>query len=107
MAYGLSQPILMVVAVYHCYLGTHLKVKDFAQTIAKPILASISAALILIGIDGFIIPNITNLPLSLLIDCVLYGLFYLIIWLTLPGGKRTLLEIKNILLIIKQKSHPK
>jgi O-antigen/teichoic acid export membrane protein len=107
MAYGLSQPFLMIVAIYYCYLGTHLQVRDFFQTIAKPTLASIGAALILIGIDGFILPNITNLPLSLLIDCVLYGLFYLIIWFILPGGKQTLLEIKDIFLALKQKSQPK
>jgi O-antigen/teichoic acid export membrane protein len=107
MAYGLSQPILMIIAIYYCYLGTHLKTQDFAQTIAKPTLASIGAGLILIGIDGFILPNIINLPLSLLVDCGLYALLYLIIWLLLPGGQRTLLEIKDILLVMKRKSHPK
>jgi O-antigen/teichoic acid export membrane protein len=107
MAYGLSQPILMIIAIYHCYSGTHLKVRDFAQTIARPTLASLSASLILIGINDFILPNIANLPLSLLVDCILYSLIYFIIWLIIPGGKQTLLEIKNIVLVIRQKSSSK
>lgn len=107
MAYGLSQPILMIIAIYHCYSGTHLKVRDLTQTIARPTLASLSASLILIGINDFILPNIANLPLSLLVDCILYSLIYFIIWLIIPGGKQTLLEIKNIVLVIRQKSSSK
>ncbi|MGL5078396.1 MAG: oligosaccharide flippase family protein, partial [Waterburya sp.] len=106
-AYGLSQPILMIIVIYHCYSGTPLKVRDFALTIARPTLASIGAALVLMSVDHFLLPSIANSLLSLLVDCLLYGLLYLMIWFILPGGKKTLLEIKDILLVIKQKSHSK
>jgi O-antigen/teichoic acid export membrane protein len=95
-AYGLLQPILMIFAVYYCYLGTSLKIIDFVQTIAKPAFAAISAAIILMVIDQFVLPANKILLLGLSIDCVLYSLLYLIIWLIVPGGKQTLLEIWKV-----------
>ena len=106
-AYGLSQPLLMCVALTYCYWGTHLRVQDFVQTIAKPTFSSIGAAMVLMVIERFILVVDLNLLLNLLVDCILYGLLYLILWLILPGGKQTLLEIGEILQVIKQKSRPK
>lgn len=103
-AYGISQPILIMFALNYCYWGTNLKFGDFIKTIFKPALASIGAAVILIGINHFILAIASNLLLSLSIDCVLYGLLYLMLWLVLPGGKKTLLEIAGVLKIMKQKS---
>jgi O-antigen/teichoic acid export membrane protein len=101
-AYGLSQPILMMIAIIYCYRGTPLRVTDFATVISRPAFASISAAAVLIGIDHFLPANL-NLPVSLFIDWLLYGLLYLAIWIVTPGGKKTLLEIVEIIKAIKQK----
>ena len=100
-AYGVAQPILIFVAIGYCYWGTHLKFKTFIQTIAKPTIASISAALILMTVDYLVLSDIDSLLLSLLVDCILYGLLYLIIWLVMPGGKQTLLSMTAILKAIK------
>ncbi len=79
-AYGLSQPILIMFSLNYCYWGTHLKIMDFLKTISRPAFASISAALILIGIKHLILTINYNLLLNLFVDCVLYGLLYLILW---------------------------
>lgn len=107
MAYGFSQPILMILTINYCYWGTPLKVMDFAKTIARPAFAAIGAAVMLMGITHYILPHNENLLLSLLIDCLLYGLLYLTIWLILPGGKQTLLEILEIAKVLKSKSSAK
>ncbi|MDJ0594105.1 MAG: lipopolysaccharide biosynthesis protein [Pleurocapsa sp. MO_226.B13] len=106
-AYGVAQPILIFVAIAYCYLDTHLKFKTFVKTIARPAFASIGAAIALMAIEHFIITANYNLLLSFLVDCLLYGLLYLILWLVLPGGKQTLLEIGEIFKVVKQKSRPK
>ncbi len=104
-AYGLSQPLLIIFSLKYCYWGTHLRVRDFAKTIARPTFASIGAALILIGIQyKYLVFTNNYLLLSLLVDCGLYGLLYLILWLIVPGGKATLLEIGAIFQAIKPKS---
>ena len=100
-AYGLSQPILIAFSLNYCYWGTHLRIEDFFKTISRPAFASISAAIVLMGIDRFVLTVDSNLLLSFSINCVLYSLLYLILWLILPGGKKTLLEIAEILKIMK------
>ncbi len=100
-AYGLSQPILMIFALNYCYWGTHLQIRDFLKTIYRPALASITAAIILMSINHFVLAIDLNLLLSLVVDCVLYSLLYFILWLILPGGKKTLLEIAEILKVMK------
>ena len=96
-AYGLSQPILVIFSLNYCYWGTYLKITDFLQTIFRPAFASISAAIILIFLNHSILAIEGNLLLSLSIDCVLYSLLYLILWLVLPGGREVLREIAGIL----------
>ena len=101
-AYGISQPILIIFALYYCYWGTNLTLINFIKTISRPALASIGAAAILMGINHLILAIDFNLLLSLSVDCVLYSLLYLILWLLLPGGKKTLLEIAGILQVMKK-----
>ena len=102
--YGLSQPILMILAVAFCYVNTPLRLGKFVSTIFLPSFASIGSAIILMGLNHFVLPSNENLPLSLLVDCLLYGLLYLTIWLVLPGGKKILLGIWEIVKTIKQKT---
>ena len=106
-AYGLSQPILIIITINYCYSGTSLKVMDFVRTIFRPAFAAIGSAITLMEINHFIFPSNGNLLLGLLIDFIVYGLLYLILWLVLPGGKRTLLEISEIIKVLKSKSPKK
>lgn len=102
--YGLSQPILVIFSLNYCYRGTHLKFKNFVKTISTPGMASITAALVLMTIKHFVFTTEFNLLLSISIDTLLYGLFYSILWLILPGGKKHLLDIVETFQAIKQKS---
>lgn len=106
-AYGLSQPILIIFTINYCYWGTPLKVRDLVKTISRPAFAAIGAAVTLMVINYYILPHNANLLLSLLVDCLLYGLLYLTIWLILPGGKQTLLGILEIVKMLKSKSSAK
>lgn len=101
-AYGISQPILMVMALAYSYIDTPLQMRQFTSTIFRPAFASVGAATILLAINYFVLPSSENLFLSLFIDCVLYGLLYLMMWLVLPGGKQTLLEVLKIISVLKR-----
>lgn len=107
LAYGLSQPILVIFSLNYCYWGTHLKFKKFVKTISTPAIASIAAALILMAMKQFVFTLKFNLFLSISVDCLLYSVLYLLLWLILPGGKKNLPEIINTLQAIKNKSRPK
>lgn len=91
-AYGLSQPILMTIEVVYCYKNTPLKPSDLLKTLAKPMIASLGSAAVLIGLN-YIIDGYLNALASLALDCLLYSLFYLGFWFMIPGGKSTLLGI--------------
>ncbi len=106
-AFGISQPILLTLMIAYSYVDTPLQLWQFASTIFRPAFASIGAAIIVMGVNYFILPSNENLPLSLFIDLGIYGLLYLVIWLVLPGGKQTLLGIWEIIKVIKQKSPKK
>ncbi|MGL6338923.1 MAG: lipopolysaccharide biosynthesis protein [Waterburya sp.] len=99
-AYGLSRPFLMVISIVYCYTGTFLKVADFFKTISRPIIAAISAAIALIGINYFLLVDV-NLFVGLFIDLCLYFCFYLAIWIFMPGGKSEMREILHILKTLK------
>lgn len=96
-AYGLSQPLLIVPTILYCYHGSPLKFADFISSIYKPAIASIGAAALLIWFNSSIGFNLNPLT-SLAIDCILYGLLYLAIWMLLPNGRKTLL---NMLQVVK------
>ena len=105
-AYGISQPILVIFSLNYCYWGTHLKFRDFLGTIARPALASITAAIALIVVKNVVTLSL-SLPLRLLADCLFFGLCYLSLWLLLPGGHKSFREIWDILKAIKSKPRRK
>ncbi|HEY9767601.1 MAG TPA: lipopolysaccharide biosynthesis protein [Coleofasciculaceae cyanobacterium] len=100
--YGLSRPILMIITIVYCYRGTFLKVADFFRTIFRPVFASVSAAIALIGVNYFLVANL-NFLIALLIDLCLYFCFYLSIWIFIPGGKSEIREILHLLKTLKPK----
>lgn len=103
-AYGLSQPLLLWPSLTYCYKGTPLKTTEFFKTILIPLVASIGSALLLMGANA-VFKFTPYLVVNFAIDCVLYGLFFLGIWLLLPNGRNLL---KETLLIIKSlRSKPK
>ncbi|MBF2016561.1 MAG: lipopolysaccharide biosynthesis protein [Rivularia sp. T60_A2020_040] len=101
-AYGLSQPILLVPLLMHCYSKTPLRLSELLVALSKPSSASIGAAALLIGIN-WLIPGEINLVISLFIDLVLYGLLYIGIWMIIPEGRHTFLEILKTINNLKKK----
>jgi len=102
LAYSLSRPILQLLSVIHCYKGTPLRLIDLLITLSRPAAASISAAAALIGFNQ-LFPTNMNVLMSLLADCALYVLFYLCVWIVLPNGRQTLLEILQLAKELRQK----
>ena len=101
-AFGLSRPIILVPTIIYCYKGTQLRLIDLASTLFRPALASIGAAVGVVGIN-YLLPTEINLVISLFIDLSLYTLFYFVIWIVLPNGRTTLFEILQTLKALKEK----
>ena len=100
-AYGLSRPIVWLPKLIYCYHNTPLKTKTLAETLAKPTFASIAAALCIMLLDSLVLNNI-QLFLALLIDGLVYGILYLTFWSILPNGRKTLIELFNVLKELKK-----
>ena len=101
-AYGLSRPFFLVAGFIYCYKGTPLRLTELAKTLFLPTFASIGAAIGLIAINR-LLPFGLNNAIALLIDCVLYSVFYFAIWIVIPNGKHTLLEILQIMKALRGK----
>jgi O-antigen/teichoic acid export membrane protein len=101
--FGISRPILQLPSVIHCYKGTPLRLMDLVKSIYRPALASLGAMTLLIGFNQIVLTNF-HLLLELLIDFVVYSLFYISIWMVLPQGRETFLEIVNLKKSLKTKS---
>ena len=101
-AYGLSRPIILLPLIIHCYSKTPLRLIELLITLSKPGLASLGAAAIVIGINQ-LLPAEINLIIALFIDLLLYSLLYIGIWMILPEGRRTLLEMLKMSKNLKRK----
>ncbi len=101
-AFGLSQLIVIFPRVVYCYKGTSLRLIDLLTTLSRPALASIGAAVGMIGINYLLEPDL-NVIISLVIDLVLYTLLYLGIWIVLPDGRHTLFEILQMTKTLRKK----
>lgn len=102
-AYGLSRPIFLVAGFTYCYKGTPLRFTELAKTLFQPVLTSFGAAAVVMIVNNLLLTDINTLT-GLFMDCVLYGLSYIAIWMIIPNGKHTLLEILQTTKILKQKS---
>lgn len=90
-AYGFSRPILWVPRILYCYRRTPVKLSRLLSTLAYPATASLLAAACLMYAEQLsILPSQLSLILSLPLDCLLYALFYLVIWSLLPRGRKIL-----------------
>ncbi|GAB4531188.1 MAG: lipopolysaccharide biosynthesis protein [Pleurocapsa sp.] len=101
-AYGLSRPLFLIAGFAYCYQGTVLKLSELATILSRPTAASFGAAIALMGINH-ILPEGLNNAIAFLIDTILYTLMYLGIWLILPRGRRTLLEMLQLVKTLKKK----
>ena len=84
-----------VVSVIYCYHGTPLRVRDLIRTIYRPAIAAIGAAIVILLVQYWSLVKI-QVSIDLLIYAVVYGACYILIWLCLPGGRATLLNLIKI-----------
>lgn len=94
-AYGILQPILISIEVVYCYRGIPLRPIDLLKTLSRPAFAALGSAALLILMNHLISADI-NVLISLVLDVVMYALFYLGLWMVVPGGRRTFFEILRV-----------
>ncbi len=102
-AFSLSTPIIVLLSFAYCYRGTPLRLRDLGIILARPAVASITAAVVLLGVHQ-VFPTDLNALIGLLVDGVLYSAFYLSVWMVLPHGRQTLLEMFQLTKEFRRKS---
>lgn len=102
-AYSLTLLITLIPRFIYCFEGTPLRFMGLVNTLSKPAIASITAAMAIILIEKWL-PNSTNLTANLIISSFLYSLAYFGMWLTFPDGYKTLLSITKSLKSLQKKS---
>jgi O-antigen/teichoic acid export membrane protein len=101
MAYSICSVLLFIPGILYAYQGSMLRLNDLWVTIARPMIASLGAAVALIAVESWL-PDF-NLAIDLFRDCLLYGLFYIYLWFAPPNGKESVLEMLRIAKNIRQK----
>ena len=104
-AYSFSRPLFFVAGFASCYHNTPLKLTKLIQTLYPPTLASVGAALVIMYTNFFPWWRINTLS-NLAIDLVVYTLSYLLIWILLPNGKKTLWEMLQLVKVLKRSKNP-
>ncbi len=102
--YTVSMCLLSYPAVVHCVHKSPITLEDFLGSLYRPAIASVISA-VLLYLTMLTLPEIAVLALALMVQGLIYGVFYVGIWLLLPGGYR---EARGMLqLALKAKSTPK
>ncbi len=99
-AYGCSRPLFLVLGLAFCYRRTFLRISDLAKVLAKPFLSSIGAIGAVMVTNHLILHSIHK-PVLLLLDLILYGAMYLVLWVLQPDGFSSLKEIVKTVYSLK------
>lgn len=103
-AYGFSRIIIVIPAIVYCYKGTWLKLTDFFAIIFLPTFGSIGAAIGVFILQRLFLREIElNTFASFSLDCLVYILFYGLIWCLIPQGRKRLRDILQIVVEYKKK----
>ncbi len=104
LSFSASLFVLWLPSVVYCFRRSPLRVRDLGIAIWRPAAASICAGLLLFGM-GAILPFSLPTALSLVVDFVFYGVFYVISWIALPGGRQSARDITELIRDLKA-AHP-
>jgi O-antigen/teichoic acid export membrane protein len=96
LAFSASLVGLRPLAVLYCFRGTHLRQSDLWVALWRPAVSSLLAGALLFGF-GRAVPLGAPLGVSLALDFLLYSVLYILVWIGLPGGRRSLVEILGIM----------
>ena len=95
LAFSASIVGLRLPSILYCFRGTGLRLTDVWMALWRPAVSSIAGGALL-----FVVDRISNLrePLALALgfDFLVYVAFYILVWIGLPGGKRSFVEIMGI-----------
>jgi O-antigen/teichoic acid export membrane protein len=91
-SYSVYLILVKPVSIIYCYRGTPLKITTLIQTIYRPAIAAIAAAIVVSLIEYWGIIKI-QVVVDLMVYAVVYSVCYISIWLLLPNGRSTLLNI--------------
>jgi O-antigen/teichoic acid export membrane protein len=78
-----------------CFWRTSLRLWDFLSAVWRPAAASSLAGGALFLTNEWFMGD-TNLVVAFSVDFLAYALFYLLFWISLPGGKDTLAEVLRL-----------
>ena len=101
-AFSVAQCLMRFPSVAYCFHGTPLHIRDLADALWRPALASLIAVIV-----TEVASQITGhnpLPwINLLRDLVVFLLIYILVWITLPGGKQAITRLKSLVSELTQK----
>lgn len=101
--YAIATCLLSYPSVIYCLKTLPLTTGDFIESVGRPTLASIFAAIILFFSQPIFV-DLDLLFLALLAQSFFYSLFYLSIWLLLPSGIQEAVNILNNFQFLRSKS---
>jgi O-antigen/teichoic acid export membrane protein len=88
--------------IVYCYKSSPLTVPDLMGVLWRPTVASVAAAGLLWAINSlFVFP--VHPIIEILIDAILYALFYVLCWCILPKGRQTLAEVLKLVKELRPK----
>jgi O-antigen/teichoic acid export membrane protein len=95
LAFSASLVVLRLPSVLYCFRQTNLTLEDLGTALWRPAFSSIAAGALLFGV-GRVLNWSMPLGLSLGFDFLVYSAFYILVWVGLPGGRRSLALIAGI-----------
>lgn len=91
-AFSIVQVIERWPALWYCYHGTFLRLRDLGATLVRPATASILAAAGTLGAQ-WLLATQWLLIFELAFAGVVYVALYLVLWVLMPGGRATLMAM--------------
>src|SRR4051812_17468592 len=109
-SFSITTVLLRWPTIVYCFRGTPVNAKDLLAAIARPVAASVAAGVALYFVDRVLLdPHLRFAWLRLLAGGVNYGVFYVVAWVLLPGGRKFIRESGDLLteLLGKKPKRPK
>ncbi|PZD71737.1 Teichuronic acid biosynthesis protein TuaB [Acaryochloris thomasi RCC1774] len=100
--FGMTRPLFFFPAHIYCFQGTPIKFKSFLSVLARPTIASIGAAGLLMVFHKVGITQHSSIGV-LLLDIASYIVLYPLLWIGLPNGRRRFMEILGIFSSLRKK----
>jgi O-antigen/teichoic acid export membrane protein len=95
-AFSASVVVLRLPSIVYCFRRSPLRLTDLGVALWRPAASSLVAAAALVGLRA-IIDFSVSVGVSLALDFIVYAALYIVVWIGLPGGKRSFAEVKGIM----------